>query len=97
MKHVFQGKIDEMVETRERRGRRRKQLLDDLKERRGYSKLKEEAVDRDLWRNVHSVLIVPTGTLRLPLLRFFRAFSSVARQMPGYNSQRWGTVRTLSN
>ena len=28
-----------------RRGRRRKQLLDDLKETRGYCKLKEEAVD----------------------------------------------------
>ena len=27
--------------------------------------------------------IVPTGTLRLPCLRFFRAFSSVVRQMPG--------------
>ena len=26
---------------------------------------------------------------------FFRAFSSVVRQMPGYNSQRRGTARTL--
>jgi hypothetical protein len=32
-----------------RRGRRRK-LLDDLKERRGYSLLKEEALDRTMWR-----------------------------------------------
>ena len=38
---------------------------------------------------------MPTGTLRLPLLRFFRAFSSVVRQMPGYNPQRRGTARTL--
>jgi hypothetical protein len=30
-------------------------------------------------------------------LRFFRAFSSVVRQMPGYTSQRRGTVRTLLN
>jgi hypothetical protein len=29
-----------------RRGRRRRKLLDDLKERRGYSHLKEEALDR---------------------------------------------------
>jgi hypothetical protein len=36
------------------------------------------------------VFIVPTGTLRLPWLRVFRAFSSVVRQMPGYNSQRRG-------
>ena len=32
---------------------------------------------------------------RLPWLRFFRASSSVVRQMPGYNSQRRGTARTL--
>ena len=36
-----------------------------------------------------------TGTLRLPWLRFFRAFPSVVRQMPGYTSQRRGTVRTV--
>jgi hypothetical protein len=29
-----------------RRGRRRRNLLDDLKERRGYCHLKEEALDR---------------------------------------------------
>ena len=28
-------------------------------------------------------------------MTFFRAFSSVIRQMPGYNSQRQGTDRTL--
>jgi hypothetical protein len=33
-----------------RRGRIRKQLLDDFKERRGYWKLKEEAVDCTLCR-----------------------------------------------
>ena len=45
--------------------------------------------------SVYSVFFVPTGTLLLPRLRFFRAFSSVVRQMPGYNSQRQGTARTL--
>ena len=34
-----------------RRGRRRKKLLDDLKDRRGCCQLKEEALDRTLWRN----------------------------------------------
>jgi hypothetical protein len=34
------------------------------------------------------------GTFRLPELRFFRTFSSVARQMPGYNSQRRNTAGT---
>jgi hypothetical protein len=31
-----------------RRGRKRRKLLDDLKERRGYSHLKEEALDRSV-------------------------------------------------
>jgi hypothetical protein len=33
-----------------RRGGRHRKLLDDLKERRGYSHLKEEALDRTMWR-----------------------------------------------
>jgi hypothetical protein len=33
-----------------RRVRIRRKLLDDLKERRGYSHLKEEALDRTMWR-----------------------------------------------
>jgi hypothetical protein len=33
-----------------RQGRRRRKLLDDVKERRGYSHLKEEALDRTTWR-----------------------------------------------
>ena len=32
------------------RGRRRRKLVDDLKERRGSSHLKEEALDRTMWR-----------------------------------------------
>jgi len=35
------------TEVKGRRGRRRRNLLDDLKERRGYSHLKEEALDRN--------------------------------------------------
>jgi hypothetical protein len=38
------------IEVTGRRGRRRRKLLDDLKERRGYSNLKEKALDRSLWR-----------------------------------------------
>jgi hypothetical protein len=30
--------------------RRRRKLLDDLKERTGYSHLKEETLDRTMWR-----------------------------------------------
>jgi hypothetical protein len=32
-----------------RREKRRRKLLDDLKERRGYSHLKEEVLDRAMW------------------------------------------------
>jgi hypothetical protein len=39
------------MEVTRRRGRRRKKLLDDLKEGRGYSHLKEEALNRAMWRN----------------------------------------------
>jgi len=34
-----------------RRGRRRRKLLDDLTERRGYSHLNEEPLDRTMWRH----------------------------------------------
>ena len=33
-----------------REGIRRRKLLDDLKERRGYSHLEEEALDHTMWR-----------------------------------------------
>jgi hypothetical protein len=39
------------MELTRRRGRRGKTVLDDLKDRRGYSHLKEEALDRTIWRN----------------------------------------------
>ena len=39
------------MEATRRRGRRRRKLLDDHKDRRGYSHLKEKALDRTVWRN----------------------------------------------
>jgi hypothetical protein len=50
LQRVVEGKIKGEIEVRGRRGRRRRKLLDDLKERRGYSHLKEEALDRTMWR-----------------------------------------------
>jgi hypothetical protein len=38
------------LEVTERRGRRHRKLLDDLKERRVYLHLKKEALDRTKWR-----------------------------------------------
>ena len=51
LKQVKEGNIKGEMEVTRRRGRRRKKLLDDLKDRRGYCHLKEEALDRTVWRN----------------------------------------------
>jgi len=50
LQRVTEGKIIGGIEVTGRQGRRRRKLLDDLKERRGYSHLKEEALDRTMWR-----------------------------------------------
>jgi len=50
LQRVIEGKIKGGIEVTGRRGRRRRKLLDGLKERRGYSRLKEEALDRTVWR-----------------------------------------------
>jgi hypothetical protein len=47
---VIEGKIEGRIEMTGRRGRRRKQLLDDLKGNIGYWKFKEEVLGRMLWR-----------------------------------------------
>jgi len=39
------------MEVARRRGRRCKKLLDDLKDRRGFSHVKEEALDRTMCRH----------------------------------------------
>ena len=50
LQQVIKGKIKGGIEVTGRQGRRRGKLLDDLEERRGYSRLKEEALDRTVWR-----------------------------------------------
>jgi len=47
---VIEGKIKGRIEVIGRRGRRRRKLVDDLKEGRGYPRFKEEALDRTMWR-----------------------------------------------
>ena len=49
LQRVIEGKIQGGIEVTGRQGRRRRKLLDDLKERRGYSHL-EEALDCTMWR-----------------------------------------------
>jgi hypothetical protein len=50
LQQVIEGNIKGEIEVTGRRGRRHRKLLDDLKERRGYCHLKEEALDRTVWR-----------------------------------------------
>jgi hypothetical protein len=50
LQRLTEGKIQGGIEVTGRQGRKRKKLLDDLKERRGYSHLNEETLDRTMWR-----------------------------------------------
>ena len=50
LQRVIEGKLKGGIEVTGRQGRRCRKLLDDLKERRGYCHLKEEALDRTVWR-----------------------------------------------
>jgi hypothetical protein len=49
LQRITVGKIQGRIEITGGQGIRRRKLLDDLKERRGYSHLKEEALDRTMW------------------------------------------------
>jgi hypothetical protein len=48
--HITDGKLEGRIGVTERQERRGKQLLNDVREKVGYWKLKEEAIDRTLWR-----------------------------------------------
>jgi hypothetical protein len=50
LQRFTEGKIKGGIQVTGRHGRRRRKLLDNLKERRGYSHLKEEVLDRTMWR-----------------------------------------------
>jgi hypothetical protein len=50
LQQIIEGKVKRKIEVRGIQGRRCRKLLDDLKERREYSHLKEEALDRNMYR-----------------------------------------------
>jgi hypothetical protein len=50
LQRVIEGKIKGGIEVTGRRRRRHRKIMDDLNERGGYSHLKEEALDRTMWR-----------------------------------------------
>jgi len=43
LKHIIKGKIEGKIEVKKRRGRRLRQLMHDLEEKRGFCRLKMEA------------------------------------------------------
>ena len=52
LRYVIEGKLEGRIKVKGRRGRRRKQLLDDLEERREHQcKLEEDTLACTLWRN----------------------------------------------
>ena len=51
LQQVIEGKIKGQIKVTSRLGRRRKKLLDELKDRTGYCQLKEGALHRTMWRN----------------------------------------------
>ena len=65
-----------------RRGRRRKKLLDDLKDRRGYCRLKEEALDRSMWRIIlEEALDLSFDRLLMMMIMMIRWFRSVVKTL----------------
>jgi hypothetical protein len=50
LQRVTEGKIQGGIEVTGKQGTRRRKLLDDIKKRRGYSHLKEKALDCTMWR-----------------------------------------------
>jgi hypothetical protein len=50
VQQVIEGKVKGGIKVVGIWGRRHRKLLDDLKERRGYSHLKEEALAHTIWR-----------------------------------------------
>jgi hypothetical protein len=67
LRQVIEGKIKGGIEVTGRRGRRRRKLLDDLKERKEYSHLKEEALDRTMWEVVKWFRDNLSGLIMLPV------------------------------
>jgi hypothetical protein len=92
LSRIIEGKIGG---TR-RRGRRRKQLLDDLKEARRYWKL-EEAQDRTLWRTQFGRGYGPVArqTTRPDLRPLSRHIHPLFRVSKSYLKKNTVTLRTL--
>jgi hypothetical protein len=65
LKRVIEGKIGGRMEVTGIQGRKRKKLLENLKEKRGYWKLKEgrtrsQSVENSLWKRLWTFVRLPT-------------------------------------
>jgi hypothetical protein len=61
LRNCLLEKAEGKIEIKGRRGRRCKQLLGDLKDKRGYWKLKEEGLDHIPWRGYGPVRLQATS------------------------------------
>jgi hypothetical protein len=62
LKHIIDGKVEGDTEVTRRQGTTCKQLLDDVKEMRGYWELKEDALDYAVWRTRLEELVISQTT-----------------------------------
>jgi hypothetical protein len=60
-KHVSDVKIEVNTSRMKRREKKRKHMLDDFKEKKVYWILKEEALDRTLWRTRFGMFYAPAA------------------------------------
>ena len=98
LKQVIEGKtkVEMEVEVARRRGRRRKKLLDNLKDRRGYSHLKEEALDRTMWRHRFGGGFGPVVRQNTEWMNeLMRLSASLARYFEKLILGKWPTWRTI--
>jgi hypothetical protein len=82
LQRVIEGKIKGGIEvTGRRRRRRRRKLLGNLKERRGYSHLKEEALDRTMWRTRFGRSFGPVVKQTAKLMNILVVGASVSEEL----------------
>jgi hypothetical protein len=66
LKHVIEGKLEAKIEVTGKRGRRRKQLLDDLQEEERMLEIargstRSNCVDKSLWKGYGPLVLQTTG------------------------------------
>ena len=73
--------LQRVIERKIKWGRRRRKLLDDLKERRGYSHLKEESLDRTMWRARFGRCFGPIARQTTKWMRYWVSVAHVCNKL----------------